>query len=71
MAKEAEKKMTLEGAVVRLEEIIGKMNADISIDDSITLYTEAKKLLDFADKKLQSARLKVEKLGGETTDEQV
>lgn len=56
------KSMTLEGAVGRLEEILARMNGEISIDESIKLYGEAVKLIDFANGKLETARLKVEKL---------
>ncbi len=38
------------------------MNGEISIDESIKLYGEAVKLIDFANGKLETARLKVEKL---------
>ena len=56
------KSMTLEGAVGRLEEILTRMNGEISIDESIKLYAEAVKLIDFANGKLETARLRVEKL---------
>lgn len=56
------KSMSLEAAIKRLEEIAAKMSEDISIDDSIKLYAEAVKLLDFANGKLETAKLKIEKL---------
>ena len=56
------KSITLEGAVGRLEEILARMNGEISIDESIKLYGEAVKLIDFANGKLETARLKGEKL---------
>ena len=56
------KSITLVGAVGRLEEILARMNGEISIDESIKLYGEAVKLIDFANGKLETARLKVEKL---------
>ena len=56
------KSITLEGAVGRLKEILARMNGEISIDESIKLYGEAVKLIDFANGKLETARLKVEKL---------
>ncbi len=67
------KSMNLEGAIKRLEEIAAKMNEDISIDDSIKLYAEAVKLLDFANGKLETAKLKIEKLTAvkEESDEQL
>lgn len=56
---------TLESAIKRLEEIVAQLGGEISVDDSIKLYGEAVKLVEFADKKLEAARLKVEKLDGE------
>ena len=60
------KTMTLEAAVARLEEIAAKLGGDVSIDDAV-------KLLDFANGKLEAAKLKVEKLAApkETEDEPV
>lgn len=67
------KTMNLEEAVKRLEEIAEQMGGDISIDDSIKLYTEAVKLLNFASGKLETAKLKIEKLTAEKeeSDEQL
>ncbi|WP_180951211.1 exodeoxyribonuclease VII small subunit [Marasmitruncus massiliensis] len=67
------KTMNLEGAVKRLEEIAAQMGGELSIDDSIKLYAEAVKLLDFANGKLEAAKLKVEKLTAakEEPDEQL
>ncbi len=67
------KTMNLEGAVKRLEEIAAQMGGELSIDESIKLYTEAVKLLDFANGKLEDAKLKVEKLTSakEESDEQL
>ena len=59
------KPTTLESAIKRLEEIVAQLGGEISVDDSIKLYGEAVKLVEFADKKLEAARLKVEKLDGE------
>ena len=44
---------------------MAQLGGEISVDDSIKLYGEAVKLVEFADKKLEAARLKVEKLDGE------
>lgn len=63
------KQATLESAMKRLEEIVALMDGDISIDDSIKLYTEAVKLIDFSEKKLSAAKLKVEKLTGQTEEQ--
>ena len=38
------------------------MEGELSVDDAIKLYGESVKLIDFANKKLEAARLKVEKL---------
>ena len=67
------KTMTLEAAVARLEEIAAQLGGDVSIDDAVKLYGEAVKLLDFANGKLEAAKLKVEKLAApkETEDEPV
>ncbi len=56
------KTMTLETALQRLEEIAEQMNGEIPLDDSIKLYAEAVKLIDFSSKKLEEAKLKIEKL---------
>lgn len=53
---------TLEGSIKRLEEIVAQMGGDLPIDEAIKLYGEAVKLIDFAGVKLDSAKLKVEKL---------
>lgn len=63
------KQAMLESAMKRLEEIVALMDGDISIDDSIKLYTEAVKLIDFSEKKLSAAKLKVEKLTGQTEEQ--
>lgn len=59
MSKQA---MTLEEALTRLEEISEAMDGKITIDESLTLYGEAVKLIDFANAKLNTAKQKVEKL---------
>ncbi|MBC8584206.1 exodeoxyribonuclease VII small subunit [Youxingia wuxianensis] len=57
------KQQTLETAIQRLEEITAQMNdSELTVDQSITLYTEAVKLIEFSEKKLADAKLKVEKL---------
>lgn len=67
------KTINLEGAIRRLEEISAQLNGDISIDESIKLYTEAVKLIETANTKLDAAKLKVEKLSAakEQKDESV
>ena len=56
------KPTTLEATLKRLEEITAQMEGELSVDDAIKLYGESVKLIDFANKKLEAARLKVEKL---------
>lgn len=63
------KQMTLEEMIRRVEEISAKLAGEISIDDSIALYTEAVKLIGQASSKLDAAKLKVEKLTVETEAE--
>ena len=67
------KTINLEGAIRRLEEISAQLNGDISIEESIKLYTEAVKLIETANTKLDAAKLKVEKLSAakEQKDESV
>ena len=65
------KAMTLEAAIARLEEIVALMGGDLTVEESVKLYGEAVKLVDFANKKLEAARLKIEKLDGEAEDGQV
>lgn len=56
------KQMSLEEAITRVEQIADKLAGEISIDESIALYAEAVKLIDYAGNKLETARQKVEKL---------
>ena len=57
------KQQTFESAVERLEEIISVMDSDnIDLDKSIELFSEGAKLIDFCNKSLDNAKLKVEKL---------
>ena len=67
------KSITLVAAVARLVLSAAKLGGDVSIDDAVKLYGEAVKLLDFANGKLDAAKLKVEKLAApkETEDEPV
>lgn len=56
------KQLSLEEAIGRVEQIAEKMAGEISIDESIALYAEAVKLIEYASGKLETARQKVEKL---------
>lgn len=54
---------TFEQAYSRLEEILEKMNSSsISLEDSLSLYEEADRLIVFCNKKLQTAEQKIETL---------
>ncbi len=60
----AEKKeQTFEDAVKNLEKIVGELESgDLDLDKSITKYTEAMKLIEFCEKKLNSATKTINKL---------
>lgn len=62
--------MSLEEAIRRVEEIAEKLAGEIPIDDSITLYAEAVKLIEYAGGKLETARQKVEKLSPKSKEKQ-
>ena len=56
-----EKKQTFEEAYARLEQILEKMNsASVSLDDSIKLYEEADKLVQYCQGRLMDAEQKIE-----------
>ncbi len=60
----AEKKeQSFEDAVKNLEKIVGELESgDLDLDKSISKYTEAMKLIDFCEKKLNSATKTINKL---------
>lgn len=59
----AKKKMTYEEAVLRIEEIVSKLeNEQVPLDESITLYKEGMELSLFCSKKLDTAQKEVEEL---------
>ena len=60
----AEKKeQTFEDAVKNLEKIVGELESgDLDLDKSITKYTEAMKLIELCEKKLNSATKTINKL---------
>lgn len=63
--KESEKKeeTTFEKALVRLEEILEKMNSGrMSLDESLTLFEEADRLITQCNKRLNDAEKKIEVL---------
>jgi len=54
---------TFEQAYARLEEILEKMNSGKqSLEDSLSLYEEADRLIVFCNKRLQQAEQKIETL---------
>lgn len=54
---------TFEEAMVRLEEILEKMNSGkVTLEESLALYEEADKLIELSSKKLSEAEKKIEKL---------
>lgn len=59
----AKKEQTFEKAIVRLEQILEKMNSgSIALEDSINLYEEADDLISFCGKQLNQAEKKIETL---------
>lgn len=56
-------KMTYEQAMVRLEEIVEKLNdGSLALDESIKLFEESTKLAVFCNDCLEKAKLKVTEL---------
>lgn len=64
--------MTFEQAMARLEEIVKKLEAGASLDESIALFEEGSKLAAACAKKLDTARQKITQLTAaeEPNDEQ-
>lgn len=57
------KEIKFEEALERLAEINGKLESDgISLDDSISLFKEGLELSKFCQKKLNEAKLEIEKI---------
>lgn len=57
------KEQTFEEAVKNLEKIVGELESgDLDLDKSITKYTEAMKLIELCEKKLNSATKTINKL---------
>lgn len=55
--------MTFESAMDRLNEISKTMeNPDITLNNAVELYSEAKKLVDFCNKSIAEAKLQLEKI---------
>lgn len=59
----ANKEKSFEEAMVRLEEILDKMNSgNVTLEESLALYEEADKLIELSSKRLSDAEKKIEKL---------
>ncbi len=55
--------MSYEKSLIRLEEIINKLaSGNISLEDSLALFSEGAKLIEQCNKQLTEAKLKVEEL---------
>ena len=55
--------MTFESALERLTEISKTMeNPDITLNNAVELYSEAKELVDFCSKSIAEAKLRLEKI---------
>ncbi len=55
-----DKELSFESAYNRLEKILNKMNkGDVGLEESISLYEEADKLISICSKKINSAEKKI------------
>ena len=55
--------MSFEQAVARIEEIIAILSTgNVTLDESLKLYTEGAKLLEVCEKQLNDARMQIETL---------
>jgi len=56
-------KLSFEEAMAKLEEIIQKMDSsEVKLEDAVSLYEEGVKLKKICEEKLQSAKMKIEKI---------
>ena len=59
----ADKKITFEEAIKRIEEIVYKLeNDNCTLDQSLELFEEATKLCSFCNERLETAELKIKSL---------
>lgn len=66
----AEKKMTYEEAMTRLEKIVTMLENDtLSLDESLKLFEEGTNLARFCNKTLDEAELKITKLNSGDEEE--
>lgn len=62
-------KMTYEQAILRLEEIVAKLDdGSLPLDESIKLFEESTKLAAFCSKSLEKAKLKITELSEKKED---
>ena len=55
--------MSYEQAVARIEEILSNLSTGkVTLDESLKLYAEGAKLLEFCEKQLNEAKLQIETL---------
>ncbi len=55
--------MSYEQAMLRIEEILTILSSgNVSLDDTLKLYTEGAKLLKYCEQQLQEAKLQIETL---------
>lgn len=62
------KNTTFEKNMLRLEEIVEKMNSNASLDEALDLFEEADKLVRQCQKKLDEAQNRIEKIVQSRTD---
>ena len=63
MTTEEIKNLSFEEALARLENIVRELEAGrIKLDDAVTAYEQAVALKNLCEQKLQSAKLKIEKI---------
>lgn len=55
-------KRSFEESLDRLEQIANELGGTAGLDQSVELYAEATKLIEFCNKKLNTAQTKIEKL---------
>ena len=65
MAEKKEKELTFEENLVKLEDIVKKLESgETPLDEAIEKYTEAMKLAETCDKKLKNAEEQISKIVG-------
>ena len=62
MSLEMELEMDFEGEMKRLEEIAAKMAEEVSLEESLKLYTEAVELSKRLSEYIRGAKLRIEQL---------